>query len=280
MTRLRGAGGFACQCLCTLAVLLLTAIAVPAAEPSDLTAVLDEANSLFRQANETSLHDPAAAHGLYQRAALRYERLVRDAGVRNGRLFYNAGNAWFLSDDVGRAILDYRRAQLYIPSDANLAQNLAYARSTRLDRFEEKQETRVLRTLLFWHYDLPPVVRSVLFALFSGCFWIAAAIRLRRRAWAPVVVLLVTGALAALFLGSLIADTVAGPGEHGGVILAQQVTARKGDGQSYEPSFTDPLHAGTEFQLVESRPDWYQIELPDGRRCWIPSDSAAIVGDI
>lgn len=49
------------------------------------------------------------------------------------------------------------------------------------------------------------------------------------------------------------------------------------DGQSYEPSFKDPLHAGTEFVLLEVRNEWSHIELPDGRQCWIPTDSASLV---
>ncbi len=267
---------------CWLLVGMLMAAMVPsiAAATEELQTVLEEANRLFREANEISLNDPSAAHTLYQRAALRYERIIREGGVRNGRLFYNAGNAWFRADDLGRAILNYRRAELYMPGDPNLRQNLAYARSSRLDRFEEKQETRVLKTLLFWHYDLPSSVRSILFAFFSGAFWIAAALRLRRPKWAPGALLLITGLVAALLLGSLVVEAANGRGSGEGVILAQQVTARKGDGASYEPSFKEPLHAGTEFKLVESRSDWYQIELPDGRRCWIPADAAELLAGI
>lgn len=265
-----------------LAVILLIAFLLPAAaaERDELEAVLEEANGLFREANDLSMTDPGTAHTLYQRAALRYERIIREGGVRNGRLFYNAGNAWFRADDLGRAILNYRRAALYIPGDPNLRQNLAFARSNRLNRFEQKQETRVLETLLFWHYDVPTGARSILFAIFSGVFWIVAALRLRRPQWAPGVLLLVTGLIAGLLLGSLVVEAASGRGSDEGVILAQQVTARKGDGESYEPSFKEPLHSGTEFELVESRPGWHHIELADGRQCWIPEDAAALLTEI
>ena len=259
---------------CLMLMVCCSSVLAAAEQPADL---LNQANALFRQANETSLRDPGAARDLYQRAALRLERIVREGGVQNGRLFYNLGNAYFQAGEIGRAILNYRRAALYIKGDHNLAQNLSQARKARQDSFEEKQQTRVLRTLLFWHYDFSPRVRSWLLAIFSAVFWAAAAIKLRRSQWMPRTVLLVSAVLAFLFVGSLVAEIVSGGRAEAGVILSPQVTARKGDGESYEPSFNQPLHAGTEFILLESRNDWHHVELPDGRQCWIPARSAGLV---
>jgi uncharacterized protein YgiM (DUF1202 family) len=55
------------------------------------------------------------------------------------------------------------------------------------------------------------------------------------------------------------------------------VVARKGNSETYEPSFKDPLHSGTEFTLIEDRGDWYQIELADARTCWVTSKDVALV---
>lgn len=261
-----------------IAALLVLATAVPARPlaQDDARRLFAEANELFRQANELSLRDPNAAVELYQRAALRYERIVRDGGIRNGKLFYNLGNAYFKAQDLGRAILNYRRAERYIPGDPNLRQNLAYARSRLQDRFEQEQRTQVLRTLLFFHYDFPPGLRMTLLAVFSGLFWGLAALRLFRRQWAPGWALGGLAIAGLLMLGSLVVEaTAVQPVE--GVILSPQVTARKGDGESYEPSFTEPLHAGTEFRLLEERNGWYRVELPDGRTCWIPEEAAGLV---
>ena len=65
-----------------------------------------------------------------------------------------------------------------------------------------------------------------------------------------------------------------------GVILDLEVIARQGDAESYQPSFEDPIHVGAEFMLLEDRGAWWQIELPDGRSCWIPSRSGALVKKI
>lgn len=246
---------------------------------SELRRLLEEANGLFRQANEVSVRDPAAGRELYQRAVLRFERILREGGIRNGKLLYNAGNAYLRAGDIGRAILNYRRAERYLPGDPNLHQNLAYARLSRPDKFDERQKTRVLRTLLFWHYDLAAPVRSILFAVAWVTLWAAASIRLwwQRLSGAVVVV---AGCVAALLLGSLLVEATVTSRRPAGVILAPEVIARMGDGASYQPAFSEPLHAGTEFVVRESRNGWHYIELPDGRLAWIPAEAAELVGPI
>ena len=54
-------------------------------------------------------------------------------------------------------------------------------------------------------------------------------------------------------------------------VMDTSVVARKGNSASYEPSFTEPLHAGTEFNILEERSDWVHVELMDGHRSWLPN---------
>ena len=236
-----------------------------------------EANQLFREANETAGISPAQSQDLYHRAVLRFERIVSEGGVRNGMLFYNIGNAYFRMNDIGRAILNYRRAEQYVPGDRNLSQNLRSARESRQDTFEEGQSVQVMRTLLFWHYDLTPRLRSLLFGVLSLFFWSLACLRFFRPDWSPTWSLALLGGLAILFLGSLVVESGARTSRQAGVLVAGQVIAHKGDGQSYEPAFKDPLHAGTEFVQLEERGDWRHVELPDGRQCWVQAESAEMV---
>jgi hypothetical protein len=62
-----------------------------------------------------------------------------------------------------------------------------------------------------------------------------------------------------------------------GVIITQKVVARKGNSESYKKSFKDPLHAGTEFNLLKHRGNWLQVELPDARTCWLPATDVELV---
>jgi len=258
--------------------LWLAAASASAEIPHDeAVLIFQEANQLFRQANEASVNNPGEAYELYRSAALRYERLTDEGGIENGRLYYNLGNAYYRMDDLGRAILNYRRAERFLPGDADLMENLASARSRRLDRFELETGAKAMRTLLFWHYDLSFRLRRLLLALFSAAFWALAAWGVWRGRQAPRGALLATGLLAAAMAVSLGAEAFSAASSEGGVVTAPETVARKGDGETYEPAFTEPLHAGAEFRLLERRPDWYRGKLPDGRAFWVPARDVELV---
>jgi len=257
--------------------LFATAASAPAMEEAEILDLLNQGNDLFKQANEKTSADPDAALDLYAKAVMRYERIVKEGGVENGKLYYNIGNVYFRMKDIGRAILNYRRAQRYIPNDPNLHQNLQYARARRVDSIEEGQKTRVLKTLFFWHYDLSSKARSFIFSSSFILLWVSALgllfVRrpfLRRLVWLFLVVSVLSG-------GSLAAEIMHYRTVRPGVIVADEIVARKGDSETYEPSFKEFLHAGTEFILVEKRDDWYHIEIMDGRRCWVPAVSVEMV---
>lgn len=239
--------------------------------------LLRQGNDFFRQANEAGTHDPETARQLLHKAVLRFERLARDHGVKNGRLYYNIGNCYFRLNDLGRAILNYRRALLYQPNDVNLLQNLDYARSQRLDRIEEQQQTRVLKTLLFWHYDFNSRTRLIILAICATLFWLTLALRLLIGRRISLWVMVVFGLPALLGASSLIIESNSGSESRAGVILSDDVVARKGNADTYQPSFKDPLHSGTEFIVLEQRGAWIQARLADGRQCWLPGASVELL---
>lgn len=251
--------------------------AFAALSEAEMADVFSQGKELFRQANELSARDPAQAREIYRKAALRFERIAGEGGVANGKLFYNIGNAYFRMDDIGRAILNYRKAAQFIPNDPNLQQNLDYARQRRTDRVEEAERRKVLQMLVFWHYDFAVKARAGVFGGAFALLWLSAALRLL---WPRPFLRWITGiagVIAALFLGSLIAESLALKNSSPGVIVAEEVIARKGDSATYEPSFQEPLHAGTEFERLEVRGDWMHVELADARRCWLPAKAVETV---
>ncbi|SPD74205.1 hypothetical protein PITCH_A2150002 [uncultured Desulfobacterium sp.] len=246
-------------------------------DQSQIADLYSQAKELFRQANEVAGSDPDKAQGLYAKVAMRYERIIKEGGVSNGRLYYNLGNVYFRMKDIGRSIVNYRRAEQFIPNDPNLKQNLQYARKKRLDEIEEKQETRVLKTLFFWHYDMSTKTRLVIFTICFAAVWIFAAVRIFTARsfikWSIASAVV----LSLLLSGSLAADEIGLRKERPGVIISPEVIARKGNSDTYEPSFKEPLHCGTEFLLVEDRGDWYRVELTDSRTCWVPAKDVEMV---
>jgi hypothetical protein len=251
----------------------------------DLHALLQEATTAFQQANAAADRD--AAHQSYNRAILLYEKIIDLGGIRNAGLYYNLANAYFLKEDLGRAILNYRRAQRLDSSDLNIKKNLAFARSRRIDRIEVAAPRRMLETLFFWHYDLLPRTKFLLASLsfaalcLSGTamIWLGTSggRRIRGSAFSPSAFFLcslLSGVLVFSLLTSLVLETRRESRTHYGVITAAEIVARQGDGPNYPPSFTAPLHAGTEFELLEQRPGWFHIRLSDGTGAWVPDTAA------
>jgi len=245
---------------------------------AEIMELYNQARELFRQANELSSNNPDAANDLYRKSVMRFEKIVWKGGINNGKLFYNIGNIYFKMGDVGRAILNYKRASQFIPNDPNLIQNFKSAKARRTDRIEEPQKKRVLKTLFFWHYDLSTTTRVIIFTLFFIFLWMAAILKLFISRKYLTGFIIFASIISILFFGSLLGDFLYQQNYRQGVIISPEVIARKGNSTAYEQSFTEPLHAGTEFILIEARENnWYHIELTDSRRCWIPAGDAEFV---
>lgn len=244
---------------------------------ADITDLYSQAKQYFREANSVSVRSGEEAGALYKKAAMRYEKLINEGGIRNGRIYYNLGNIYFRMNDIGRAILNYLRAEQYMPDDSNLRQNLMYARGKRIDKLEEKQETKVLKTLFFWHYDLSVKTRIIIFCTFFALIWVFAGLKIFFKR--PFLFWCITAStfVSVMFCSSLAFEEYTLSKIRPGVIIKNETTARKGNSETYEPSFKEPVHAGTEFTLIEDRGDWYHVELADARTCWVRSDDVALV---
>ena len=150
-----------------------------------------------------------------------------------------------------------------------MSRNLEFARATRTDKLDASGGRPVLETLLFWHYDFSSATRLRLFAGTWVVFWGLLLLRQAGKEWVPREIAFGFGAVAALMLASFAYEAFLENQMATGVVVATETVARQGDGQSYEPAFEDPLHSGAEFRVLEERPDWHRVELPDGRRCWL-----------
>lgn len=234
-----------------------------------------EGNDLFRQGNDSSDDE---AKKLYGEAILHYERIVDDGGVKNAGIYYNLGNAYLLKGDVGRAILNYRRSEMLDDSNSDLHKNLAFARSRRVDQVEAATEKKIMQTLFFWHYDFPVKVRFFLACLFFGSgFSVLTAMVWFGRRGAMGAICVVFGVIAVSFALSVTVEMAGKKRHKAGVIVSESVVARTGDGANYPKSFKDPLHGGTEFDLVKRQSGWYNIRLADGSEGWIPVATAGLI---
>ncbi len=234
---------------------------------SDLMLTLSEALRAFDRGSALLTTAPNQALTAFRDARDGFQFAV-DAGVENGRLYYNLGNTHVRLGEIGLAIAAYRRAERMISGDEQLKANLRFARSLTRDHIEPAGKRALLETVFSWHYALPLWLRLSVGLAFYSVFWILLAIRVLTRArigypLAACLVICVT--LAASVLIDLPARGVATEG----VLIANDVVVRKGNGQGYDPQFKQPLHQGVEFELLEGRGGWVHLELADGNRGWV-----------
>jgi tetratricopeptide (TPR) repeat protein len=215
--------------------------------------------------------------GLYVEAAQVYQQLV-DQGHRNGALYYNLGNAYYKQGDLGRAILNYRRAERLVPRDSDVRANLELARSQTVDLIDRAESAFLIQGLVAaqaWLTLNEVAVVSfamwvLLVALLLGVMYGPPG-RLRRGSlYASLAVGIVLIAAAA----SLAGRTYDRRSHHDVVVLAQEVDVLSGPDPQYVTEFT--LHSGAEVRLIEKRGNWARITLPAGElQGWVPAGAVA-----
>jgi len=207
-------------------------------------------------------------------AVLLYERALATR-PENGALEYDCANAHLLSDDVGRAVLHYRRAARWRPGGERIATNLAVARTRRRDRIDTTSSRSIALTVAFWHrgLPLPTKVTLSLAAWMLGlgllCAWLLRTTRPRGMRYAALLSLGVAGAVGAS--AWLEAQELHDPSA--AVVIADEVPLRSGDGDTYPSRYEQPVHAGAEVHVLTDRGGWSELELADGKSGWVPSET-------
>jgi tetratricopeptide (TPR) repeat protein len=211
----------------------------------------------------------------YQTAITLYEEAI-STGQSDGSTFYNLGNAYYEAGVLGQAMLNYRRAFLYLPRDTDLNINIARIRAER---------ATLTTGEIDWLHQLATVTNDT-FALFElslltftgwVMFFGMLAIAIVRGASANYRIFLAIvgiGLLAGIVLmGSRAYVETQRPSA---VILSDSVTVMSGPGADYLTLYT--IHAAAEVRIMqEAANGWVRFALPDGRGGWIQKQYLGLV---
>ncbi len=222
--------------------------------------------------------DSAYAQEHYQQAISDYETLLKQ-GV-SAELYYNLGNAYYRTDQMPKAVLNYERALLLSPGDADIRFNLQMARSKTIDKITPESEM----FFVTWYRSLVNLMsvdawaRTALIALaiaiiLALAYLFSDRIWLRKVGFFGALLLVVVFLLSNLFAFHQKRKLTYGTGA---VIMTTSVPVKSTPSKNGTDLFI--LHEGTRVTITDnSMKDWKEIRVDDGKEGWIETNKIEII---
>jgi tetratricopeptide (TPR) repeat protein len=244
------------------AVLLLAWVAVvlfPAQSPAAVSAAaFESANKLYEE-------------GKFTDAASAYEKLAR-SGETSAALYFNLGNAFFKSGQIGRAVAAYRTAEQITPRDPDLRANLQFARNqAQGPTLSPGRWQRWLGRLTLNEWTLLAAVAVWLWLLLL-------AVRQWRPALKPA---LRTYVLSLAILAGLLCACVAATLRETrftrtAIVITADAVVRYGPLAESPTAFT--VHDGAELRVLDQKDEWLQVSAGPRRVGWLRRDQTLVSG--
>jgi tetratricopeptide (TPR) repeat protein len=237
----------------SLIAFLFCALATPS--------LLAQADAEFAKANQEF------AQGHFKEAISGYEALIR-AGQWSANAFYDLGNAYFRTGDLGHAILNYERALALERHHPEATANLQIARDEahaleippsgpeRYLQFASVNQYSIAAATAFW---------LAIFAMFALIFK-------RRRSARAIAVSICCLLVLAVAVYAIFTLERGSKGQALAVVTGKDVQARLATADTANSVLALPV--GSEIKILSTRGDWIYAALPNNLRGWIPAKNA------
>ena len=212
----------------------------------------------------------------YDSAIVAYRRIL-DQGWESATVYFNLGNAYFRSGDLGRAVLYYLRAQRLSPGDDDIATNLAFARrftSIQMEGVELNPISSMMRrlvapwtlTALAWWASACFIVLLFLLALRFGFDVRRSWLRGLTAVWLVVVLVAFTLTTYKYQIDYL---------KPRAVLVADEVPVYSGPTEQSELELMGA--SGLIVEILKESGDFYNVQFENSRRGWIRKDAVMVV---
>jgi len=233
--------------------------------------------SIFAMNQIDTIHEEAI--NAYQdkdyQTALEKFSLIENEGIVNSDLYYNIGNCYFRLNEIGRAILYYKKA-LKVRSDHQAARrNLEYALTFTKDKQNSENES-VIRSYWLRAFDSISInlLAIILLLIFALIIILICLIIIRFRNRERTVPIFITTILIIFFSAFLIISVLKWQEFHKddeAVLLSTSAIGYSGPGEDFTRVFT--IHEGMIFTIERSEENWSLIKLENGLGGWIKKDT-------
>ncbi len=213
--------------------------------------------------------------GEYSKAIDEYERIIA-AGYESGPVYYNLGNAYFKTGDLGKAVLDYERARRLMPRSADLKANIRFAANKIIGKVRPTEKgIWQWRPVRFYAGNF--TINELLLVI-SGIYTFAFMLLILAM-YFPARKVRIFIAIFFLFLFGLYNSLIIWHKADGlgkdAVVMQDEADSRYGPFDSATTFFK--LREGMKVKILKDKAGWYKIERPDGKVGWVKKSDLEIV---
>lgn len=222
--------------------------------------------------------DSAYMRNDYASAIQIYENLLKNGEA--AEVYYNLGNSYYKADDIAKAILNYERALLLQPGNADIRANLEIARSKTIDKVIPVPEIffvawtkSLINSLSVDAWAKLGVVFFILLLISLYLFFFSKQIAGKKTGFIGGIVFLVLVVLSNVFAAQQKNELT---DRNAAIVLSPSVTVRSTPSESGTSLFI--LHEGRKVEIKDNTMrEWKEIRLEDGKVGWVPASAVEVI---
>ncbi len=207
-----------------------------------------------------------------------YENLLKKGEA--AEVYYNLGNSYYKADDIAKAILNYERALLLEPGNADIRANLEIARSKTIDKVASVPDIffvawikSLINSLSVDAWAKLGVTFFILLLISLSLFFFSKQILWKKTGFITGIIFLVFVIVSNVFASQQKDELM---NRNQAIILSPSVTVRSTPSESGTSLFI--LHEGHKVEIKDnSMREWKEIRLEDGKVGWVPTSTIEVI---
>ena len=225
-----------------------------------------------------AMGDSAYVRQQYQQAIADYEALLKK-GV-SADVYYNLGNAYYRTDNITRAVINYERALLLSPGDPDIRVNLQLARSKTIDKIIPESEM----FFVTWYRSLVNImsvdgwatmslVSLAIAIILALCYLFSGRVWMQKTGFFGALAMIVIFGLSNLFAWQQKDQLV---NRTGAIVISPAAAVKSTPANGGTDLFI--IHEGTKVEITDSSmKEWKEVRIADGKEGWIKASMIEMI---
>ena len=252
-------------------LLLVVSLMIP-------SAALAQQKTIAPEHVTKAMADSAYVRQQYQQAIADYEALLKK-GV-SADIYYNLGNAYYRTDNITRAVINYERALLLSPGDRDIRFNLQLARSKTIDKITPESEMffvtwyrSLVNIMSVDGWAMMSLVALAIAIVLALCYLFTAKVWMQKTGFFGAFIMIAVFALSNLFAWQQKDQLV---NRSGAIVITPAAAVKSTPANGGTDLFI--IHEGTKVEITDSSmKEWKEVRIADGKEGWIKASMIEMI---